>query len=74
MTNLEIAKAFNEEDSFRQNIVGYIATSNQFTVGYIIYAADHEPLTEKQKELMLEYGNGDEIELVVEFNIDSILN
>lgn len=61
---LEIAKLFNEEESFKETVINCIKKNEQLdTIGYIIYAEDHEPMTDKQKYCMKKYGLNNIIEL-----------
>lgn len=74
MTNLEIARVFNEEESFKQNVLEHLAMSDgSISMGYVIYAEDHEPLTEEQQKVWDEYNCGGTIELVVNINLDDII-
>ena len=74
MTNLEIARVFNEEESFRRNVLENLMESNgSISMRYFIFAEDHEPLTEEQQKVLDEYGRGGEIELYVEINLDDLI-
>ena len=74
MTNLEIARIFNEEESFKQNVMENLFNSNgNISMGYLIYAEDHEPLTEEQQKVWYEYGCCGEIELHVDINLEDLL-
>lgn len=73
MTNLEIAKLFNEEESFKEEVLRALSEDGSISMGYIIFAEDHEPLTEKQKEVLEEYGSNGEIELCVDIDIEDLL-
>ena len=74
MTNLEIARIFNEEESFKQNVMENLFNSNRnISMGYLIYAEDHEPLTEEQQKVWDEYGCCGEIELHVDINLEDLL-
>ena len=74
MTNLEIARIFNEEWGFKQNVLEHLAMSNgNISIGYLIYEEDHEPLTEEQQKVWDKYSNGVEIELRVDIDLDELL-
>ena len=74
MTNLEIARVFNEEEGFKQNVLEHLAMSDgSISMGYMIYAEDHEPLTEEQQKVLDEYGYDGAIELVVDIDLDDII-
>lgn len=74
MTNLEIARVFNEEKGFRQNILNNLANSDGWIcLGYCIFAEDHEPFTEEQQKVWNEYGDGGILELHVDIDIDELL-
>ena len=74
MTNLEIARVFNEEESFKRNVMENLINSNgNISMGYLIYAEDHEPLTEDQQKVWDEYGCCGEIELYVDINLEDLL-
>lgn len=74
MTNLEIAKVFNEEESFKENVLRNLMEDNgNISMSYCIFAEDHEPLTEEQQKFMDKYGDGDEIQLFVEIDLDELL-
>lgn len=75
MTNLEIARLFNEEESFKEEVLRTLSEDGSVSMGYIIYTKDHEPLTEKQKEVLEKYGDviyGD-IELCVDIDLEDLL-
>ena len=74
MSNLEIAKLFNEEDSFKQTVLNALAESDgNVSMSYKIYVEEYIPLTEKQQEAYDEYGFGGEIQLSVDINIEELL-
>ena len=74
MTNLEIARVFNEEDSFKQNVLENLFNSNgNLLMSYCIFAEDHEPLTEEQQKVWDEYSFCGEIQLSVDINLDDLL-
>lgn len=74
MTNLEIARVFNEEYSFKESVLYNLSHGDgNFSMGYIIYAEDHEPLTEEQQKVWDEYNVNGEIELVVDINLDELV-
>lgn len=74
MTNLEIARVFNEEESFKQNVLESLMESNgNISIGYLIFAEDHEPLTEEQQKVLDKYGYGGEIELSVDINLNDLI-
>lgn len=53
-TALEIAEIFNETAAFAEAVAG---VDDYESMGYVIYAEDHEPLTEEQKEILRKYGD-----------------
>lgn len=74
MTNLEIARVFNEEESFKQNVLENLKESNgNISMGYCIFAEDHEPLTEEQQKVWDEYSVNGEIQLYVDINLDELI-
>lgn len=74
MTNLEIARVFNEEESFKQNVLENLKESNgNISMGYCIFAEDHEPLTEEQQKVWNEYQCCGEIQLFVDINLEDLL-
>lgn len=74
MTNLEIARVFGEEESFKQNVMENLINSDgNISIGYLIYAEDHEPLTEEQQKVWDEYSSCGEIELHVDINLEELL-
>ena len=74
MTNLEIARIFNEEYSFKQNVLESLMESNgSISMGYCIFAEDHEPLTEEQQKVWDEYSCGGEIQLFVDIDLDELI-
>lgn len=74
MTNLEIARIFNEEESFRQCVLDSLFREyGNISMGYYIFIEDHLPLTEEQQKVWDEYGAGGEIELIVDINLDELL-
>ena len=74
MTNLEIARIFNEEESFKRNVLeNLIESDGRISIGYCIFAEDHEPLTEEQKKVWDEYSENGEIQLLVDINLEDLL-
>jgi hypothetical protein len=74
MTNLEIARMFNEEESFRQCVLDNLFQGyGNISMGYCIFIEDHLPLTEEQQKVWDEYGVGGEIELRVDIDLDELL-
>jgi hypothetical protein len=74
MTNLEIARIFNEEETFKRNVLENLIESNgHISVGYCIFAEDHEPLTEEQQKVWDEYSVNGEIQLHVDINLEELL-
>lgn len=75
MTNLEIARVFNVEEDFKQNVLEHLAMSDgSISMGYVIYVEEYESLTEEQQEVWDEYNNDcGEIELVVDIDLDELL-
>lgn len=74
MNNLEIARVFNEEESFKQYVLESLMESNgNISIGYCIFAEDHEPLTEEQQKVWDEYNAGGEIQLCVDINLDELI-
>lgn len=74
MNNLEIARVFNEEEQFRQNVLENLTESNgNISMGYCIFAEDHEPLTEEQQKVWDEYSVNGEIQLYVDINLDELI-
>lgn len=74
MTNLEIARVFNEEEQFRKNVLENLVENNgSISIGYCIFAEDHEPLTEEQQKVWDEYGVSGEIQLYVDINLDELI-
>ena len=74
MTNLEIARVFNEEESFKQNVLENLMESNgSISMGYCIFAEEHEPLTEEQQKVWDEYSDGGEIQLFVNIDLDDLV-
>ena len=74
MTNLEIARVFGEEESFKQNVMENLINSDgNISIGYLIYAEDREPLTEEQQKMWDEYSSCGEIELHVDINLEELL-
>lgn len=74
MTNLEIARIFNEEYSFKEHVLESLMNSDgNISIGYCIFAEDHEPLTEEQQRVWDEYSCGGEIQLMVNINLDELI-
>lgn len=74
MGNLEIARVFNEEQSFRQSILeSFMENGGNISIGYCIFAEDHEPLTEEQQKILDEHGANGVIELGVSINLDELI-
>ena len=74
MTNLEIARVFNEGERFKQNVLESLMENNgNISMGYCIFAEDHEPLTEEQQKVWDEYSMGDEIQLFVDINLEELI-
>lgn len=74
MTNLEIARLFNEEETFRQEVLASLLDGNgNVSIGYLIFEKDHTPLTEEQQRVLDEYGYGGVIELPVNINLDDLI-
>lgn len=73
MTNLEIARVFNEEYGLKEEVLHSLINEEVVSMGYLIYAEDHEPLTEEQQKVMDEYGCKGIIELYVEINLDDLI-
>lgn len=73
MTNLEIARVFNEERSFKESVLNHLMESDGWiSFGYCIFAEDHEPLTEEQQMVWDEYSDGGMIELWVDIDLDEL--
>lgn len=74
MTNLEIASVFNEEERFKQYVLESLMESDgSISIGYCIFAEDHEPLTEEQQKVWDEYSYGGEIQLCVTIDLDDLI-
>ena len=74
MTNLEIARVFNEEKSFKEFVLNYLTKSDDWvSFAYCIFAEDHEPLTEEQKRVWDEHNTGGIIELWVDIDWNELL-
>lgn len=74
MSNLQIAKLFNEEDNFKQCVLNALAESDgNVSMSYIIYMEEYIPLTEEQQEAYEEYGFGGEIQLSVDISLENLL-
>ena len=74
MKNLEIARIFNEEETFKRNVLeNLIESDGNISMGYCIFAEDHEPLTKEQKKVWDEYSVNGEIQLFVEIKLEELL-
>ena len=74
MTNLEIARVFHEEESFKQCVLDGLRDSDgNLSMGYCIFAEDHEPLTEEQQKVWDEYNINGEIRLYVDIDLDELV-
>ena len=74
MTNLEIARAFGEEDIFVRNILENLHEKGRsFSIGYCIFAEDHKPFTAEQQKIWDKYGVDDILELCVDIDIEELL-
>lgn len=75
MNNMDIARVFNEEYSFKQNVLESLVNSNgSVSMEYCIFAEDHEPLTEEQQKIWDVYQNNGEIRLYVNIDLDELLS
>ena len=73
MTNLEIARVFNEERSFKECVLkNLIESDGWISFGYCIFAEDHVPLTEEQQKVWDEYANDGMIELWADIVLDEL--